>query len=146
SVVVEKDGVPEGILMKRDILEYFLRLEEKKEFGVQFVLQNINTDEFERGEIVKDLDRFMRKYRDFLGETQIYVYLKKQRVHFRGLPLVIAKIKLWSVKGLFIASGESWGIEFAIHVALEKLEREVQKEKELIEEEKLEKAVYEFFE
>ncbi|MEM4617049.1 MAG: histidine kinase, partial [Archaeoglobaceae archaeon] len=81
-----------------------------------------------------------------LGETQIYVYLKKQRVHFRGLPLVIAKIKLWSVKGLFIASGESWGIEFAIHVALEKLEREVQKEKELIEEEKLEKAVYEFFE
>lgn len=146
SIVVEREGIPEGILMKRDVLEFFLKSEEKKELSVQFVVQNIAPDEFERNEIIKDIERFMRKYEDFLGETHVYIYLKKQRVHFRGLPLVTAKIKIWSSKGLFIASGESWGIEFAIHVALEKLEREVQKEKELTEEGKLEKAVYEFLE
>ncbi|MDK2795818.1 MAG: hypothetical protein PWQ22_518 [Archaeoglobaceae archaeon] len=146
SIVVERDSIPEGILMKRDILEFLLKSEEKKELSIQFVVQNIAPDEFERDEIIKDIERFMRKYKEFLGETHVYIYLKKQRVHFRGLPLVNAKIKIWSSKGLFIASGESWGIEFAIHVALEKLEREVQKEKELIEEEKLEKAVYEFLE
>ncbi|MDI9642244.1 MAG: CBS domain-containing protein [Archaeoglobaceae archaeon] len=147
SVVIERDGIPEGILMKRDILEFFLKSQEKTEISVQFITQNISPDEFERGEIIKDIERFMRKYRDFLGETHVYVYLKKQRVHFRGIPLITAKIKIWSAKkGLFLASGDSWGIEYAIHVALEKLEREVQKEKDLIEEGKLEKAVYEFFE
>lgn len=146
SIVVERDGIPEGILLKRDILEFFLKSEEKQELSVQFVVQNIAPDEFERNEILRDIERFMRKYKDFLGETTVYVYMKKERVHFRGLPLVTAKIKIWSAKGLFIASGESWGIEYAIHVALEKLEREVQKEKELKEEGKLEKVAYEFFE
>ncbi|MCS7143697.1 MAG: CBS domain-containing protein [Archaeoglobaceae archaeon] len=146
SIVVERDGIPEGILMKRDVLEFFLKSEEKSELSVQFIIQNITPDEFERDEIIKDIERFMRKYKDFLGETHVYVYLKKQRVHFRSLPLVSAKVKLWSAKGLFIASGESWGIEYAIHVALDKLEREVQKEKDLVEEGRLEKAVYEFFE
>lgn len=146
SVVVERDGIPEGILMKRDILEYFLKSQEKTEIGVQLVTQNISADEFEREEIIKDIEKFMRKYRDFLGETYVYIYLRKQRIHFRGLPLITAKIKIWSSKkGLFIASGESWGIEYAIHVALEKLEREVQKEKELTEEGKLEK-IYEYLE
>lgn len=49
-------------------------------------------------------------------------------------------------RGLFIATGESWGTEFALHVALEKLEREVQKKKELEEDRKIEKIVQEFFE
>ncbi len=146
SIVVEREGIPEGILMKRDVLEFFLKSQEKKELSVEFITQNIAPDEFEREEIIKDIERFMRKYRDFLGETHVYIYLKKQRVHFRGLPLITAKVKIWSTKGLFIAGGESWGIEYAIHVALEKLEREVQKEKDLSEEEKLEKVAYEFFE
>lgn len=146
SIVVERDGIPEGILMKRDVFEFFLKSEKKSELSVQFVVQNIDPDEFEREEILKDIERFMRKYEDFLGETHVYIYLKKQRVYFRSLPLVSAKVKVWSAKGLFIASGESWGIEYAIHVALEKLEREVQREKDLIEEERLEKAFYDFFE
>lgn len=146
SIIVEREGIPEGILLKRDILEYFLRLGEEKELSIQFVTQNVDPDEFEREEIVKDIQRFMRKYEDFLGDAYVYIYLRKQKVHYRGLPLIIAKIKLWSTRGLFIATGESWGIEFAIHVALEKLEREVQKEKEMIEEGKLEKVVYDFFE
>ncbi|MCX8172344.1 MAG: CBS domain-containing protein, partial [Archaeoglobaceae archaeon] len=145
SIVVEKDGIPEGILMKKDILEFFLKSEERKDIAIQLITQNISPDEFDRGEMIKDVERFMRKYRDFLGDAHVYIYLRKQRVHFRGLPLISARIKVWSSKGLFIANGESWGIEYATHVALEKLEREVQKEKELIEEEKLEKVVHDFF-
>lgn len=146
SVVVEHDGIPEGIVMKKDILEFFLKLQEKKEISVQFVTQNIDVGEFDREEILKDVEKFMRKYSNFLGNTNVFVYLRKQRVHFRNLPLISAKIKVWSDKGLFLATGESWGVEFAIHVALEKLEREVQREKDLVEERKLEKAFYEFFE
>ncbi|MEM2120178.1 MAG: CBS domain-containing protein [Archaeoglobaceae archaeon] len=146
SVVVESDGIPEGLVMKRDILEYFLKLQERKELAVQFVLQNVEFDDFDRNAILEDVEKFMRKFSDFLGNTSVYVYLRRQRVHYRNLPLITAKVKVWSDRGMFIASGESWGIEFALHVALEKLEREVQKEKELSEERKLEKVVHEFFE
>jgi len=146
SVVVEKDGIPEGIVMKRDVLEYYLKLQEKKELAVQFILQNVEIDDFDRENILKDIERFLRKYNQYLGNTNVYVYLKKQRIHYRNLPLITAKVKVWSDKGLFMATGESWGIEFALHVALEKLEREVQKEKELEEERKIEKIAQEFFE
>ena len=146
SVVVERDGIPEGIVMKRDVLEYYLKLQEKKELAVQFILQNVEIDDFDRENILKDIERFLRKYSQYLGNTNVYVYLKKQRIHYRNLPLITAKVKVWSDKGLFMATGESWGIEFALHVALEKLEREVQKEKELEEERKIEKIAQEFFE
>jgi len=146
SVVVEKDGIPEGIVMKRDVLEYYLKLQEKKELAVQFILQNVEIDDFDRENILKDIERFLRKYSQYLGNTNVYVYLKKQRIHYRNLPLITAKVKVWSDRGLFMATGESWGIEFALHVALEKLEREVQKEKELEEERKIEKIAQEFFE
>jgi signal-transduction protein with cAMP-binding, CBS, and nucleotidyltransferase domain len=146
SVVVEKGGIPEGIVMKRDVLEYYLKLQEKKELAVQFILQNVEIDDFDRENILKDIERFLRKYSQYLGNTNVYVYLKKQRIHYRNLPLITAKVKVWSDRGLFMATGESWGIEFALHVALEKLEREVQKEKELEEERKIEKIAQEFFE
>jgi signal-transduction protein with cAMP-binding, CBS, and nucleotidyltransferase domain len=146
SVVVEKDGIPEGIVMKRDVLEYYLKLQERKELAVQFILQNVEIDDFDRENILKDIERFLRKYSQYLGNTNVYVYLKKQRIHYRNLPLITAKVKVWSDRGLFMATGESWGIEFALHVALEKLEREVQKEKELEEERKIEKIAQEFFE
>lgn len=146
SVVVEKDGIPEGIVMKRDVLEYYLKLQERKELAVQFILQNVKIDDFDRENILKDIERFLRKYSQYLGNTNVYVYLKKQRIHYRNLPLITAKVKVWSDRGLFMATGESWGIEFALHVALEKLEREVQKEKELEEERKIEKIAQEFFE
>ncbi|MDW7990007.1 MAG: CBS domain-containing protein [Archaeoglobaceae archaeon] len=146
SVVVERGGIPEGIIMKRDILEFYLKLQERKELAVQFVTQNISSEEFDREEILKDIEKFLRKFSAFLGNTNVYAYFKKQRIHYRNLPLITAKIKIWSDKGVFLATGESWGLEFALHVALEKLEREVQKEKELEEERKLEKVVQEFFE
>ncbi|MEM4575043.1 MAG: CBS domain-containing protein [Archaeoglobaceae archaeon] len=146
SVVVEKDGIPEGIVMKRDILEYFLRLQERKELAVQFVTQNIELDEFDRENVLMDIEKFLKKYSSYLGNTSVYIYFKKHRTYYRNLPLITAKVKIWSDKGIFLATGESWGLEFALHVALEKLEREVQKEKEMEEERKIEKMAQEFFE
>ncbi|MEM4473312.1 MAG: CBS domain-containing protein [Archaeoglobaceae archaeon] len=146
SVVVEKDGIPEGIVMKRDILEYFLRLQERKELAVQFVTQNIELDEFDRENVLMDIEKFLKKYSSYLGNTSVYIYFKKHRTYYRNLPLITAKVKIWSDKGIFLATGESWGLEFALHVALEKLEREVQKEKEMEEERKIEKIAQEFFE
>ncbi len=143
SVVVTRDGLPDGIVIKKDILEYYLKKTEKKDIGVQIITTDINLDEFDRDAILDDVDRFMRKFSEFLGESYLFVYIKKHKERFRGLPLIHVRLKLSSERGNFMVSGESWGVEYALHVALKKLEREVLKEKELLQDRKMVKRFYE---
>lgn len=143
SVVVTKDGIPDGIVIKKDILEHYLKKQEKKSFGVQVMTSDITLDDFDRDAIMEDVDKFMRKFSEFLGESYLFVYIKRHKEHFRNLPLIHVRLKLSSEKGNFMVSGESWGVEYALHVALKKLEREVLKEKEILEDKRMAKRFYE---
>ena len=143
SVVVTKDSIPDGVVIKKDILEYLLRQTEKKELGVQIITRDVALDDFDREKIIDDLERFMRKFSEFLGESYVFVYIKRHKESFRGLPLIHVRIKLSSERGNFMVSGESWGVEYALHVALKKLEREVLKEKELLRDKRMVKRFYE---
>jgi len=143
SVVVVRDGIPDGIVIKKDILEYFLKKTEKREIGVQIISMGIELDEVDKDAIYEDVEKFMRKFSDFLRECYMFVYIKRHKEHFRGLPLIHVRIKLSSSRKNFMVSGESWGVEYALHVALKKLEREVLKEKEIIQDRRMEKRFYE---
>jgi len=143
SVVVTRDGLPDGIVIKKDILEYYLRKESKKGFNIQITTSDISLDDFDREAIVQDFDKLMRKFADFLGESFLFVYIKRHKEYFRNLPLIHVRLKLTSEKGNFMVSGESWGVEYAVHVALKKLEREILKEKELLEDKRMVKKFYE---
>ncbi|MDI3498046.1 CBS domain-containing protein [Archaeoglobus sp.] len=143
SVVVTRDGLPDGIVIKKDILEYYLKRESRKEFNVQISTADITLDEFDREAILEDVEKLMRKFSDFLGESFLFIYIKRHKEHFRNLPLIHVRLKLASEKGNFMVSGESWGVEYAIHVALKKLEREILKEKELLEDKRMIKRFYE---
>jgi CBS domain-containing protein len=143
SIVITRDGLPEGIVIKKDILEYYTKKMEKRGFGVQIITTDIQIDEFDREAIMDDIERFMRKFSDFLRESYIFVYIKRHKETFRGLPLIHVRLKLSSERGNFMVSGESWGVEYALHVALKKLEREVLKEKELLQDRKMVKRFYE---
>ncbi len=145
SLPVTKDGMLEGILVKKDILEYYLKKVEigKKDFAVQIITSDIKIDEFDRDAIMEDVEKLMRKFSEFLGESYLFVYIKRHKEKFRGLPLIHVRLKLSSSKGNFMVTGESWGVEYAFHVALRKLEREVLKEKELMMDKKMLKRFYE---
>ncbi len=143
SVVVTRDSLPDGIVIKKDILEYYLRKSEKKEFSVQIITKDITIDEIDRDKIMNDIERFMRKFSEFLGESYVFVYIKRHKEIFRGLPLIHVRLKLSSERGNFMVTGESWGVEYALHTALKKLEREVLKEKEIITNKKMLKRFYE---
>lgn len=143
SVVVTRDGLPDGIVIKKDILEYFLKKESKKDFNVQITTSDITLDEFDREAIMEDVEKLMRKFAEFLGESFLFIYIKRHKEHFRNLPLIHVRLKLASEKGNFMVSGESWGVEYAVHVALKKLEREILKEKELLEDKRMVKRFYE---
>lgn len=143
SVPVVRDGIPDGIVIKKDIFEYYIKKTEKRELGIQIITRDITIDDFEREKIFDDIDRFMRKFTEFLGDSYIFVYIKRHKETFRGLPLIHVRIKLSSRRGNFMVSGESWGVEYALHVALKKLEREVLKEKEILLDRKMARKFYE---
>jgi CBS domain-containing protein len=143
SVVITQDDIPEGIVIKKDILEHLLKRKAPMEYSVQIITRDFTLDDFDRQKIGDDLDRFVKKFRDFLGQTVMFVYIKRHKENFRGLPLIHVRIKLTSDRGTFFASGESWGVEFAVHVTLKKLEREILKEKELLMDQRMVKRFYE---
>ncbi|MET1124640.1 MAG: CBS domain-containing protein [Archaeoglobaceae archaeon] len=143
SLPVTRDGIPEGIVVKKDILEFYLkRAERGSEVAVQIVT-DIPLDEFDRDALMDDIRRLMRKFSEFLGESYLFVYIKQHKERFRGLPLIHVRLKLASERGTFMVTGESWGIEYAVHVALKKLEREILKEKELLHDRKMLRRFYE---
>jgi CBS domain-containing protein len=138
--VSRTDSVAE---IKKDILEYFMKREDRKEFNVQVITSDITLDDFDRQAIVDDVEKLMRKFADFLGDSILFVYIKRHKEHFRNLPLIHVRLKLSSERGNFMVSGESWGVEYALHVALKKLEREILKEKEILQDRRMEKKFYE---
>jgi len=144
SVVVTKDGLPEGIVIKKDILENFIKKAIPTKFDIQVIVKNITLDDFEKARINDDLNNFMNKFKDYFGEAILFVYIKKFRwEYYRGLPWIHVRLKLASDKGTFVATGEGWGAEYALHATLRKLEREILKEKELLMDKKMIRRFYE---
>jgi len=144
SVVVTRDNTPEGILIKKDILEHFIKIESPTQYDIQVIIKNITLDEFEKARINDDLTRFMEKFKEFFSDAILFVYIRKFRQeYYRGLPWVYVRLKLASDKGTFFATGEGWGAEYAVHAALRRLEREVLKEKELLTDRKMLRRFYE---
>ncbi len=144
SVVVTKDGFPEGIVIKKDILENFIKKATPTKFDVQVIVRNLTLDDFEKARINDDLNNFMEKFKDYFGEAILFVYIRKFRwEYYRGLPWVLVRLKLASDKGTFVATGEGWGAEYALHATLKKLEREILKEKELLTDKRMIRRFYE---
>lgn len=145
SVAVTKDGILEGIVTKKDVLETMVRTQAPTRYDVQLVTKEIDLDDSEKQNVLNDVEKVLNKFLDFIGETIIFVYIKRHKEKFRGLPLIHVRLRLTSEQGVFFATGESWGVEFAVNATLKKLEREVLQEKEIIKDKRMEKRFYEEF-
>ncbi len=143
SVVITRDGFPEGIVIKKDILEYYLRQVTPVRFTYQVILKDVELDEFEMERINRDLENFFERFKEFFEEAILFVYMKRHKEFYRGLPLIYVRLKLTSDKGNFFATGEGWGAEYALHSALRKLERSVLEHKDLQMDKKMIKRFYE---
>ncbi|MFP3909654.1 MAG: CBS domain-containing protein [Archaeoglobaceae archaeon] len=145
SIVITKDGNLEGIVTKKDILETLVRTHVPTRYDIQLITKDVDLDNFEKQNVLDDVEKFLNKFLDFLGETIIFVYIKRHKEKFRGLPLIHVRLRLTSEQGVFFTTGESWGVEFAVNATLKKLEREVLQEKEIINDKRMEKRFYEEF-
>jgi CBS domain-containing protein len=122
SVVLADDGSLEGIVTKTDLLESLTWTEEGRlpvqVFGVELM------DELTHDELSERVRTIARKYRD-MRVLEAKVHFHEHDETLRGIPLLLARIRLYTDKGLFIASSEGYGDRHAASLALNAIERQI---------------------
>lgn len=132
-VVVDENDRVRGVLTIKDLLLPISRMVEKE---VKFYLQlggdaSLLSD-FTRERIIEDIKRFVDGYEDLLGnEGTIYLYLRRFSEKFRGVYLYQARMRVVTDRGIFIATGETWGAIQAVHDAIRAIERQLLQKAEL---------------
>ena len=126
SLVVTDDGSPHGIVTKTDVLES-LTWEAGGNRGVQVYGTDL-IDDLHYDEIVARIETF--------DDRDHGMNVLDAKVHFhehdetrRGRPLLLARVRLHTDRGLFVASGEGYGASHALSEASEILERQIRDEK-----------------
>jgi CBS domain-containing protein len=131
-LVVVRRGKPAGILTKLDFLEPIAQLEKPlRRLMVQFSVKEVDVDELQRSLMMNDFDSFTRRYGKMLESGTLFVYMKAHGAEYKGDQLIHCRLQLRTVKGSFFGSGEGWGVEQTFRLALDRLESQILKCKEL---------------
>ncbi len=122
SLVVTENGSPAGIVTKSDVLEA-LTWETENRRAVQVTGMDLLDDMgyADVVDLVEALDG-----RD--GETTVIdakLHLHEHDETRRGTPLLLARLRLYTDRGTFLASGEGYGATQAVTEARDLLERQI---------------------
>lgn len=125
-VVTDDHDDPEGIVTKTDVIEA-LTWEPQDSRHVQVIgtelLDGMNSDD-----VSALIDGVTEKY----GEMQVIkasIELQEHTEQTRGVPLVLARIRLVTDRGYFTADGEGYGAKHALRIAANAVERQLLKGK-----------------
>ncbi len=126
SLVVTDDGRPYGIVTKTDVLDS-LTWEAGGNRAVQLygvdLLDGVSYDE-----IVAMIEKFDDRDHG-MSVLDAKVHLHEHDETRRGTPLLLARIRLHTDRGLYMASGEGYGASHAINEARDVLERQIRDKK-----------------
>jgi hypothetical protein len=132
SLVIISKGRPVGIVTKRDFLETLAQMEKPDQrLTVQFSVKDLKIDASQRGFIMGDFESFTHRYGDKLESGTLFVYMKTHGTNFKGDQLIHCRLQFRTIKGAFFSSGEGYGVEETFRVALDRLEGQIVKSKEL---------------
>ncbi|NJE03139.1 CBS domain-containing protein [Thermococcus sp. MV11] len=132
-VVVNENNKVVGILTVKDLLLPISKMTEKEaRFYLQLGGDAAILSDFTRERIIEDVRRFVDGYEDLLGqEGIIYLHIRRFPEKFRGVHLYQARMRVVTDRGVFVATGETWGAIQAVHDALRAIERQVLQKAEL---------------
>jgi CBS domain-containing protein len=126
SLVVTEEDRPVGILTKTDILET-LTWEAGGNRAVQ-IYGIDHLDDITYDEVVSMIDTFDDRDHG-MNVLDARIHLHKHDEKRRGVPLLLARIRLHTDHGLYMASGEGYGASHALNEARDVLERRIRDEK-----------------
>ncbi|WP_433629398.1 CBS domain-containing protein [Halomicrococcus sp. NG-SE-24] len=121
-VVVGEDDEPDGIVTKTDVLESLTWTGEERRPVQVFGIEHVNDITYE--EIADMIENVARKYGD-MTVLEAKIHLHEHDEKFRGTSLILARIRLYTDKGHFIASDEGFGASHALHLAMNAIERQI---------------------
>ena len=132
-VVTNENNKVTGVLTIKDLLLPISRMVEKEaRFYLQLGGDAEILSDFTRERIIEDIRRFVDGYEDLLGqEGIIYLYIRRFSEKFRGVHLYQARMRVVTDRGVFVATGETWGAIQAVHDALRAIERQLLQKAEL---------------
>ncbi|WP_456423448.1 CBS domain-containing protein [Thermococcus sp.] len=132
-VVVNENDRVVGILTVKDLLLPISKMTEKEaRFYLQLGGDASLLSDFTRERIIEDIKRFVDGYEDLLGqEGIIYLHIRRFPEKFRGVHLYQARMRVVTDRGVFVATGETWGAIQAVHDALRAIERQLLQKAEL---------------
>jgi CBS domain-containing protein len=131
-LVVTKDEKLVGIVTKLDFLEPLSQTETaERKLAIQFGVKGIEINPDQQGFMMEEFDSFARKYENTFKQGTLFVYFKTHGTNHRGIPLIHCRLQLRTIKGVFVSSGEGWGVESTFRVALDRLDRRLLRSKEL---------------
>lgn len=132
SVVVVSKGRPTGILTKRDLLEPLAEMEmPKQRITVQFSAKGVEIADIQRGVIMEDFETFANKYQKTLQTGALFVYMKTHGTNYKGQQLIHCRLQFRTRRGSFFSSSEGYGVEATFRAALDKLEKQLLRSREL---------------
>ena len=126
SLVVTSNGQPYGIVTKTDVLDS-LTWEAGGNRGVQVYGTEL-IDDATYDEIVAMVEKFDDRDHG-MNVLDAKIHLHEHDETRRGRPLLLARIRLHTDRGLYIASGEGYGASHALNEAREVLERQIRDQK-----------------
>ncbi|MFW6153565.1 MAG: signal transduction protein, partial [Halobacteriota archaeon] len=85
-------------------------------------------DDMTHEQVVKLIDRLDARSDD-MSVLHTRVHLHEHDETLRGAPLILARIRLYTDRGLFMANGEGFGARQALNEARDRLERRIIDEK-----------------
>ncbi len=126
SLLVTEEDHPLGILTKTDVLDSLTWEAEGNRavqiYGVEYL------DDITYDKVVNMIDKFDDRDHG-MNVLDARIHLHKHDEKRRGTPLILARIRLHTDRGLYMASGEGYGASHALNEARDVLERRIRDKK-----------------
>ncbi len=127
SLVVTEEDRPTGIVTKTDILES-LTWEAGGNRAVQvYGIDLLDTIDYD--DIIAMIDELEHRNQE-MSVHDARIHLQKHEERLRGVPLVLARVRLHTDRGLYLGTGEGYGAGHAIREVNDVLKRRIQDDKQ----------------
>jgi CBS domain-containing protein len=126
SLVVTRNGEPFGIVTKTDVLDS-LTWEAGGNRSVQLYGTDL-LDDMQYEDIVAMVEKFDDRDHG-MSILDAKIHLHEHDETLRGRPLLLARVRLHTDQGMYIASGEGYGASYALNEARDTLERQIREDK-----------------
>jgi CBS domain-containing protein len=135
-MVAEERQALKGVLTRKDLLELVAENFLDEEYVINI---DTNRKEVDRVSLKEIILHFIKKYPVKLRNSSFHLYIRTHKEQMKGIPLIYARCRVRTKAGWFMAREEGWGMENAVKHCLLKIERQMMKKFELLDDDRRKK-------